>query len=242
MSAGHRARCRAATAPIHGQRRRAPSKRAADQSASSGGMQMGGAGIVQPLGMALRRGTGGSCHRRHGRPSARRRPPGGNDTLVGGDRCASNALTGDATTIAGRAGVGATTCSSAVSGPVMPSTTTACRAMVRSCPTTPWPATTRWLSACGTNDLMYGDAPERGADVVTGRDTFAFGPSNGQDLIGDFEPGKDTIELRGFGFHGVQGRSGADRDDGGGQPPVRRGEQHTVLGAAPGAHDIHLIG
>ena len=68
---------------------------------------------------------------------------GGNDTFGGGDRwLRTRSPVMRPPSPAGR--VGATTCSSAVSGPVTPSTTTACRAMVRSCPTTPWPATTRW--------------------------------------------------------------------------------------------------
>ena len=99
------------------------------------------------------------------------------------------------------------------------------------------------VSACGTNDLMYGDAPERGADVVTGRDTFAFGPGNGQDLIGDFEPGKDTLELRGFGFHDAKAVLALIETTAEGSI-IRfdAANSVTVLGAAPGAHDIHLIG
>ena len=33
------------------------------------------------------------------------------------------------------------------------------------------------------------------ADVTGGADTFVFGPNNGSDIIKDFEPGKDKINL-----------------------------------------------
>lgn len=50
------------------------------------------------------------------------------------------------------------------------------------------------ISGAGT-DWMHGDAQSRTAGVTTGRDRFVFGPGNGNDVIGDFEPGKDLIDL-----------------------------------------------
>jgi Ca2+-binding RTX toxin-like protein len=56
------------------------------------------------------------------------------------------------------------------------------------------------------DDLLYGDADPREsnfADVVRGVDTFVFRPGDGQDTIGDFEPGKDRIVFQGFGDLGA---------------------------------------
>ncbi|HKR86797.1 MAG TPA: hypothetical protein VJS38_01355 [Phenylobacterium sp.] len=53
-------------------------------------------------------------------------------------------------------------------------------------------------------DIMYGDAAVVGPHARTGADLFVFSPSNGHDQIMDFEPGKDRIELQGFGFAGFQ--------------------------------------
>jgi hypothetical protein len=53
-------------------------------------------------------------------------------------------------------------------------------------------------------DTMYGDAAVRGPHAATGADLFVFSPLNGHDQIMDFEPGKDRIELQGFGITGFQ--------------------------------------
>jgi hypothetical protein len=51
-------------------------------------------------------------------------------------------------------------------------------------------------------DLMWGDAATVAATATTGADLFVFQPDNNHDQIMDFEPGKDRIELDGFGFSG----------------------------------------
>jgi hypothetical protein len=51
-----------------------------------------------------------------------------------------------------------------------------------------------------TNDQMWGDAALVARTARTGADTFVFSPHNGQDTIMDFQPKKDHIELKGFGF------------------------------------------
>ena len=43
-----------------------------------------------------------------------------------------------------------------------------------------------------------------GPNATTGADLFVFHPLNGHDQIMDFEPGKDRIELDGFGLTGFQ--------------------------------------
>jgi Ca2+-binding RTX toxin-like protein len=50
------------------------------------------------------------------------------------------------------------------------------------------------------NDQMWGDAAVVAPTAQTGADTFVFSPPNGHDTINDFQPGKDHIELDGFGF------------------------------------------
>jgi len=54
------------------------------------------------------------------------------------------------------------------------------------------------------DDIMWGDAAVVGLHAATGADRFVFSPTNGHDHIMDFQPGKDRIELDGFGFAGFQ--------------------------------------
>jgi len=53
-----------------------------------------------------------------------------------------------------------------------------------------------------SNDTMWGDAATVGPQAGTGSDRFVFAPQTGHDQIMDFQPGKDHIELDGFGFNG----------------------------------------
>jgi hypothetical protein len=59
------------------------------------------------------------------------------------------------------------------------------------------------VSAAGTTDLMWGDGEHADPGVTTGRDRFVLAPRNGEDEIGDFERGRDVIDLRLFAFVGV---------------------------------------
>jgi hypothetical protein len=57
------------------------------------------------------------------------------------------------------------------------------------------------------NDDLWGDAVVKDAKVITGSDTFVFGPNTGNDTIHDFESGKDRIDLTSFaslGIHSLQ--------------------------------------
>lgn len=57
----------------------------------------------------------------------------------------------------------------------------------------------------GSGDqLMWGDAEVVGPHATRGVNRFVFAPQNGHDQIMDFQPGKDHIELDGFGFSGFQ--------------------------------------
>ncbi|HKT53630.1 MAG TPA: hypothetical protein VJP88_04215 [Caulobacteraceae bacterium] len=58
------------------------------------------------------------------------------------------------------------------------------------------------VSGLGSPDLMWGDAAVVGPNAVRGDNLFVFAPQNGHDQIMDFQPGKDRIELEGFGFGG----------------------------------------
>lgn len=48
------------------------------------------------------------------------------------------------------------------------------------------------------DDWLYGDAVVVGNNATTGADTFFFAEGSGNDTIGDFEVGKDTIDLTGY--------------------------------------------
>jgi Ca2+-binding RTX toxin-like protein len=51
------------------------------------------------------------------------------------------------------------------------------------------------LNGKGGNDVLFGES---------GADTFVFGPLTGGDVIGDFTPGTDRIDLSAFGFSSYQ--------------------------------------
>jgi serralysin len=59
------------------------------------------------------------------------------------------------------------------------------------------------ISGTGAPDQMWGDGEKLGLDVKTGSDRFVFAPGNGVDVIGDFESGKDDIDLTAFGNAGI---------------------------------------
>jgi len=52
-------------------------------------------------------------------------------------------------------------------------------------------------------DRMWGDAATVQSTATTGADLFVIRPDGGRDEIMDFEPGKDRIELDGFGLTGL---------------------------------------
>jgi Ca2+-binding RTX toxin-like protein len=60
----------------------------------------------------------------------------------------------------------------------------------------------RLISGIGS-DEMWGDAVVKDGSVLTGSDTFVFGPNGGNDIVHDFEHGKDKIDLRTFASAGV---------------------------------------
>jgi hypothetical protein len=95
------------------------------------------------------------------------------------------------------------------------------------------------------DDQMWGDAYER--EGTGGADTFVFGPHNGYDMIYDFEPGVDHINLRAlrlttFAPHTFRAllRDTVQVDDGvvihlGGDVPVEADQ-------ADGGNAIHILG
>jgi hypothetical protein len=58
------------------------------------------------------------------------------------------------------------------------------------------------ISGAG-NDEMWGDAAEVEAGAITGRDIFVFGPGSGKDIIHDFRPREDKIDVSAYGIHGI---------------------------------------
>ena len=60
------------------------------------------------------------------------------------------------------------------------------------------------VSGQGSPDLMWGDAATVGLQTTRGDNLFVFAPPNAHDEIMDFQPGKDRIELDGFGFGSFQ--------------------------------------
>jgi hypothetical protein len=102
----------------------------------------------------------------HGDGGFLRSGRGGNDLLIGGEGAAENIMYGDAY------GVDAFFDVAVVCGDDV------------------------LVSGRFANDFMWGDAVQiAGDNVVFGRDTFVFGPDNGNDTIGDFRQGEDLIDL-----------------------------------------------
>ncbi|MBS7699077.1 DUF4214 domain-containing protein [Chelatococcus sp. YT9] len=63
------------------------------------------------------------------------------------------------------------------------------------------------ISGAG-NDEMWGDAAVVETGAITGRDIFAFGPGNGKDVIHDFRPREDKIDLSAYGIHSLADLNG----------------------------------
>jgi NDP-sugar pyrophosphorylase family protein len=61
----------------------------------------------------------------------------------------------------------------------------------------------RLVSRGFDKDEMWGDAATVGKHAKTGDDIFVFGIANGSDVIHDFEPGKDLIDLTAFAAVGI---------------------------------------
>jgi Ca2+-binding RTX toxin-like protein len=49
-------------------------------------------------------------------------------------------------------------------------------------------------------DLLWGDFADVDGRVTGGRDSFIFGEDSGADQVLDFEPGKDVLDIRAYGF------------------------------------------
>ncbi len=113
---------------------------------------------------------------------------GGNDTLVGGANASRNTLYGDAAMITNSAIggddtlVGGAGSSNDLYGDAKNAFGTA------TC------GNDRLVSGTGM-DRMWGDANYVYDGVLTGSDVFAFAAGNSQDVICDFEAGKDLIDL-----------------------------------------------
>jgi Ca2+-binding RTX toxin-like protein len=72
-----------------------------------------------------------------------------------------------------------------------------------------------WLLGGGGDDILIGEA---GNDVLFGQagaDRFVFAPGSNADVIGDFAPGVDKIDLSAFGFDwtGIQAAMGQNGSD-----------------------------
>lgn len=91
------------------------------------------------------------------------------------------------------------------------------------------------------NDEIYGDAEIRwpGFTGVGGADRFLFDTGSGSDRIGDFETGKDLIQiLPGYGFHDFDDLQGRIRDDAAGNAVIHLNgttDQITLLGISSAA-------
>jgi hypothetical protein len=59
------------------------------------------------------------------------------------------------------------------------------------------------IDGARSRDEMWGDALLVSAKATTGRDTFVFAPVNGRDIIHDFTPGEDKIDLSAFASLGL---------------------------------------
>ena len=79
------------------------------------------------------------------------------------------------------------------------------------------------------DDLLYGDAA---TSTSTGADRFVFAADSGMDTIGDFETGKDWIDVSALGFTSTA-RFASFTDDGSDTTIVfTAGNRLTVLGVA----------
>lgn len=92
------------------------------------------------------------------------------------------------------------------------------------------------ISGTGDDD-MWGDAYFMDAGALGGSDTFVFAGGNGNDIVYDFEQGKDLIDLSAFGatiFAALDSNNNGSLDDG--DDYVSYDGQDTVidLGAASG--------
>jgi Ca2+-binding RTX toxin-like protein len=82
----------------------------------------------------------------------------------------------------------------------------------------------RLVSGTG-DDQMWGDASSMAAGTVGGRDVFAFlFGSNGDDIVWDFEQGKDKIEIAGA----PDGFAGLDIDETGGDSVIGMGGVNRI--------------
>jgi serralysin len=56
------------------------------------------------------------------------------------------------------------------------------------------------LNGGGSNDTLVGGTGHDGLIGGGGRDTFIFAPTDDSDIIRDFQPGTDVIDVHGYGF------------------------------------------
>ena len=80
------------------------------------------------------------------------------------------------------------------------------------------------------DDLLYGDAETSTSTGATGADRFVFAADSGMDTIGDFEAGKDKIDVSALGITSTAGF--LSYSDSGGDTTIlfSAGNQLTVLG------------
>jgi hypothetical protein len=127
---------------------------------------------------------------------------GGNDTLYGGNGATNNSMFGDATIVQTQAGhVFNGGDDKLVAGDGAFNVMTGDATSITGVGTVNG-GDDVLISGTG-NDQMFGDWSSAGGftgTAVGGADTFVFGLDNGFDSIGDFEQGKDTIDLEATGL------------------------------------------
>ena len=80
------------------------------------------------------------------------------------------------------------------------------------------------------DDLLYGDSAIGDSSGATGADRFVFGRYSGADTIGDFETGKDRIDVRALGITSTAGFASFTDDGTDTVIEFSPGNQVTVLG------------
>ena len=118
---------------------------------------------------------------------------GGNDTLIGGAN-AHNVLAGDTCNIMVNSTGGNDTLIGGGGAAADNILVGDAREMITSTG-----GNDRLVSGANATDQMWGDFAVTDGTSTEGHDSFVFGPSNGTDFVWDFQPGKDHIELDGFG-------------------------------------------
>lgn len=80
------------------------------------------------------------------------------------------------------------------------------------------------------DDLLYGDAETWTSTGATGADRFVFAADSGKDTIGDFETGKDRIDVSALGIASTADFASFTDDGSDTTILFSAGNQLTVLG------------